>query len=802
MNTPEIEEITHAILRLGELTETMNQLWRRSVAETAPDSEVDLYVVDADVVMMYMAPYRNHNYGTWLRDDSEARKTDGPDPLSNSEAEMVEFLGNFLFFRLNQSLPVALLPDHAVELENKLGALGATAIEEVHNWDALATELHRISENIYQASSTGLEAAEAALLAHSGQQDGSGSTVLKTVEAEVSELFQKIFDSLRGQGAVFQLFRFEMLINNNRLLHLDRFPLFDEHGQTVYFPSPIGPDGKCVELVTRAEAEFSAAMSRYASKQHPKRSRTRNVASDAKALAHLAWLNAQLRDEKYYLDVNGSRRRVGKLLLISGSQTIVRAVKDAKSSELHRVIFSPLSFLGHRLMDQYVEGVSSSAGTSSQETLESSLVANFLSSMQQSLSAAAESGVLNVIAHALDLAKRDQIKMVESWNATQLLSRSGVNDTVSRAILWLEDSGQSLHRLHGFLQDLSVATFHKFARSVAYLNYTNYANVRTRSVLRNIPPVVFSGEEANTQARALRLFGFQPQGAHTDGPLNIHKLRAEDATHYSEFMCFGLWSLGHLQSHGAKGCVEVALSIVEKAGDRRADHMEALFIRAHLLKLFAKSAHDLNRAVQCLEEAFDLNTGEGKKPPDLRYEAEKFSLCCHQLYLGAFRDRGKTPATEALLKTIEWGIDLLWKLPPAGDSVSRSYASEYMRQQLLGNLLHLGLMSQFGHLLGEKGEFQIFVPVEPDSLRIRIQELVTPLIPAFVELCEFLNSSPPDQDLPKSSTLSLSVAAVATDVWLAQSDIAGWFETDDSQLFLIDSLRFRHLTAIRLRQGR
>jgi hypothetical protein len=798
MNTPELVEVTHAIRRLGELTATMKQLWRRSVAETASDSDVDLYVIDADVVMMYMAPYHNHNYGTWLRDDQEARKTNGSDPLSNSEAKMVEFLGNLLFFQVNPSLSAALLPDHAAELESNLGAIGAAMLKELHSWEALPIKIRQISGNIYQTSWAGLEAAEAALLAEPEQQEGCGNAVCRTAEEQVSELVQKILDSLRGQGAVYQLFRFDMLINNNRLLHLDRFPLVDENGHKVYLPSPIGSDGKRVELVARAEAEFSAAMSRYISKQHPKRSRTRNIATDAKALAHLGWLNAHLRDEKYYVDVDGARRRVGKVLLISGSQAIVRAVKEVRSSELHPVIFSPLSFLGHPLMDQYTKGVSPGTGTSSQEALGSSLMENFLKLMQQSLSAAVESGVLNVIEDALKRAKYDQIRMVESWNATQLLSHSGVNDVISEAILSLERNGRSLDRLQRFLQDLSVTTWHKFARSVAYLNYTNYPHVRPQSVLRNFPPVVFSGEEANRQARDLRLFGFQPQGAHTVGPLDIHKLTEEDSTHYSEFMCFGLWSLGILQSRGAKGCVEVALSIVEKAGNRRADHMEALFIRAHLLKLFAKSANDLNHAMQCIQEAFDLNPDKETKPPDLRYQAEKFSLCCHQLYLDAFRDDGKTPETEVLFQTVEYGIGLLSRLPPADD---RSYASEYMRQQLLGNLLHLGLLSKFGRLLREKGESALFVPPEPDAWQVRIHELVTPLIPRFVELCKFLNMSPPEQDLPKSSKLSLSVAAVATDVWLAQSNFAGWFEIDDSELFLIDTLRFRHLKAIRFLQG-
>ena len=54
--------------RLREVLIGMRNIWSRSLDEFSPDGAIDLYVVDADVVTMFMAPLMNHNYGALLYD--------------------------------------------------------------------------------------------------------------------------------------------------------------------------------------------------------------------------------------------------------------------------------------------------------------------------------------------------------------------------------------------------------------------------------------------------------------------------------------------------------------------------------------------------------------------------------------------------------------------------------------------------------------------------------------------------------------------------------------------------------------
>lgn len=823
------KEASTAVDRLHEVTGRMRALWRRSMDEKEPGGRIDLYVADTDVVLMFMRPAQLHNYGALLRYDKLARGSADSataNSLNALEKQTVEFLGKLLFFQLNPAVPVAILPAHEVELEYKLADIAAEAVPALERWPVITAALVEEARENHRRSCEALLSARSAL---PHDTDNSEESAIR-----IADLLNVILDGFRGDDAMAQLFRFNMLMANDRLRHIDRIALRNGAGQSVYLPAPTDAEGQPIASVATLERRLGKMMTETYLRQRRRpvtqkeresrgaRARQRAIDSDARALAHLAWLNEQLDETEYFVEVNGANRRVGKLVLISGSQRIAHAVEELELTELQRVIFVPLALLGHEMMDDYLRGTAPEPAQSGNEALKSSLMINFLDSMQQSLSRAAEEGAQTPIVHALNKARKDHVRVVESWQGRELISRDGAPDPVTEALNSLERAGTSFTALGEFVNDLAIRAWQTFARSVAFFNYKN---ADARGLQRNIPPVCFDRlryEVADQQARELRNFAFRHAGnaGHAgqpgEGPLNIHLLNREDPSHYTEFMCYALWNLGHRMMRLAQGCAEQALSIAEEAGrERIAERCEALFLRAHLMKLCAATPGDLDRARRSIQEIDQLLDGAAPMPDaqtgpvpfdaafgasQLRFAAEDFSITCHRYYFNVLRPVPARYDGTAVLAIFERGVALLPLLPPADGGTPRDYVSEYARQQILGNLVQLALLVKFGHSVDD-GKFSVYSPLEPPPEASFIEERVKPLVSALIEVCTFLRDDP-RPGLPRASLLSASLAAAAADVWLNRSDLAHWFNTADTHSPAIDQQRVLYLDGVRQRQRR
>jgi hypothetical protein len=148
--------------RLREVLIGMRNIWSRSLDEFSPDGAIDLYVVDADVVTMFMAPLMNHNYGALLRYAGHARKDTGSN-IRELEARLVEFLGNLIFFQLRPTIPLLLFPGHAEDLQRILNRIGKNALKELGTWVQIHKAIANSAENVIQTSLDQLASAEQAV---------------------------------------------------------------------------------------------------------------------------------------------------------------------------------------------------------------------------------------------------------------------------------------------------------------------------------------------------------------------------------------------------------------------------------------------------------------------------------------------------------------------------------------------------------------------------------------------------------------------------------------------------------------
>ncbi|WP_338761085.1 hypothetical protein [Massilia sp. METH4] len=807
-NPADVQQRVHgAEHRLKELIGDMHDIWHSSVAEGATDGRLNLYAVDSDVVYMFMAPDKLHHYGALLRYDGEARHLEDRE-LQLLESKLVEFLGNLIFFQLQPDCAPLLIGDHAIELQKILTDAGEEAMRKLRDWETITLQLKRSASEVTLVSRERLHDA-AQIVEH-------GTAAAPAAAADINALLNDIHASLRGDGAIGKLFRFDLLAAADRVKHLDRLALQNGDGSPSALPSPVTADGKYIAPVSRLAARLLQRMTQLDTIHTPARKLT--MQGDAVVLAHLAWLNEQLDRDAYYLETAQGPRRVGRLLLITGSQLLPRAIKDLGLADLDRVVFSPLSLLGHRLMDEYVQssGTDSALAPPGASGVSASSLINFLDAMRLSLAQAIREGDYNKIGETLGRVRGEHARLIDSWQGRQLFGEHSRADGVSAAIAELQQQGLGLEALEGFMQRLSVKAWQAFARSVTLLGFKKADQAGV--VQRNLPPLLLDGyPKARRLAQDLYRFVHRSAfGQVEESPMGAGTILAvtnEDPSHYTEFLCYALWALAHRLLRSAQGCAELALSIAEQEAPgpaRSAKRLEALYLRAHVMKLRALTAEELQGARQGLDEwrqeAQSLAGGEtaAAVPPAtaVRLEGELFSVASHVCFVAAFGSSGKVaPAPHVRTRqqcrvAFLRGKALMASLNAAPDRAELwPYLHEFVRQQVLVNVVQLALLCKFGVTLKDDGAIDVFVTLEEDP---SIAALEGDFAAAAEELSGQYRYLDGDEsgDLPRPSVLIACVADAANAVWATQRSEPIGAEAGTGHLGSFDDRRFRFLEAV------
>lgn len=790
--------------RLREVLIGMRNIWGRSLDEISPDGDIDLYVVDADVVIMFMAPLMKHNYGALLRYGGHARKDTGSN-IRELEARLVEFLGNLIFFQLSPTIPLLLLPGHAEDLQRILNRIGKDALKELGTWEQIHKAIANSAENVIQTSRDQLASAEQAVERRRKQQ---------TVE----DLLDKIFRSLRGEGAVGELFRFDALMSGERLMHLDHMPLQDKNGQSSFFPPPLTETGQYIPSVSR----LADRLYREMAKRSGMKDRTKQfwIRRDAEALAHLTWLNELLNEEQWYVALgDGSEpRKVRKVLLITGSYLLPEVTRVLELESLKGCITSPLSFLGHCMMDEYFRRSRDNDQPFEWETnqgSQASALINFFDSMRAVLNAAIKTNNTDKIISVVNDICDQQYKMTEKWQGRQLLGRHSRMKGVSDAIASLEESGNSLDGLKNFLEELSIQTWQGFARAATMLSLKSVPPNMT--VLRNIPPVrLMRFDEAQKISGKLYQTGDSAKARkNANAILNkptIRRLQKEDPSHYTEFVCYALFGLVHRILRSAEGCAEVAWSISQEKPttgkhSRYIKGDETLYLLAHIIRLRAHWLRHLSRAEKFINLALEASRQTSEVDQidhvdDIRYSTELFSIHCHQRYFEGFGPVGRWNHQahseidyQKLELTFFEGNQLLEKLYDIFYDKEVRYIFEYVRQQLLVNLAQIALFFIYPPERTAEDKIEVHRTSETDAIFEKYRDRIIDLIDKLVAQCQELSRDKTGK-LPKASILSTSVAAVSSAVFLDRNDFADWFNPKDGKVAAIDGLRYLYLETV------
>jgi|GEM_PF-3902610 len=784
--------------RLKDLTIDMHEIWRRSCDELLPGSPIDLYAVDSDVVYMFMVPTELHHYGALLRYDGAARQLEDTE-LQELETKLVEFLGNLIFFQLQSACPPILIGEHAQELQRILAKACDSVMARHHDWNEIANSLKQASADLNTTSREHLARA-AGLVQH---EDTANKVLTRD---DINLLLSKIQDQLRGDGAIGKLFRFDLLASSERLKSLDSVAVHNADGSPSALPSPLAADGKYIAPVGRLAARLLQRMSQLDTIHSRKRKLTMH--SDAIVLAHLAWLNEQLAADSYYLPMKeGAPRRIGKVLLISGSQLLPRAIKDLQLHELDQSVFSPLALLGHQLMDQYVQTISceASPGDHPDHGSRASSLISFLDSMRETLAQAVREDNYEKIGEALKRVRAEHSRLVASWQGRQLFGEHSQPKGISDAISELAEAGTTLDGLADFVSRLSVRAWQAFARSVTLLGFKKAS--RFGAVQSNIPPLNFDDYPAaqDVMGRIHRYVYDVSLGKGTDIVMNkstIVSLTEEDRSKYTEFLCYALWALAHGMVQNAQGCAELALSIVNQSllPSKARMRADALYLSAHMLKLCAGSAHDMDRARQSVVQLMQDLAAE-QIAPDPRMSAELFSIDAHVCYLDAYGPPGKHPPPHReekitkLLNTYMVGRQLLDALNGA-DGGGGDYRREFIRQQLLVNLLQLALLCKFGMRLRDDGAIDVYIPIEEFPQVVACDASFTATTEELIAHLRYLDADLTGA-LPRPSVLATSVVAAAHCTWKKDSDSQEEVYMEIDQMDLIDPRRGKFLEAAR-----
>lgn len=791
--------------RLREVLDSMRNIWRRSLEEDPPDSPIDLYLVDADVVVMFMAPLMKHNYGALLRYEGHARQDAGSD-LKEFEARLVEFLGNLLFFQLRPDIPLLLLPNHANDLERIMDKVGGKALNEMGSWQQIYAEIENSTRNAIKTSKDKLASAEKAV-AENGPK-----------EHTIEELLDKIFCSLRGEGATGELFRFDALMSSNRIMHLDHMCMQDKDGQKRYLPPPLTETGGYIPSVSKLADRLNRVMTNCSALDDP--SKHFWIRSDAQALAHLAWLNALFSEEQWYVRMgNGSsRRQIRKAVLITGSHLSTRAIRELEIEPLIGCVTTPLSFLGHRMMDEYfrrsIEHKQPTMGEAHQGSQVSALI-NFFDSMRAVLNSAINTHNPDEITRAVEDVRSQHYKLAEKWQGRQLFGEHSRMNAVTEAITFIEKSGRSLEGLRNFLEELSVTAWQGFARSVTMLSLKSVNNDNV--VLRNIPPVRFKRfNVAKNISDKLFCPGDSAKAREIAREIlvksTIEKLKREDPSHYTEFVCYALFGLVHRTLKSAEGCAEVAWSIAQAkpTQGKLAEYIkgdEALYLLAHIIRLRAHHIEYLDRAERYIKLAIEASRQASEVDhidhiEDIRYSAELFSINCHRRYFECFglvgrRDQMSRPVKDKnrLRLTFFEGKQLLDRIEESNPEPDEFYIFEYVKQQLLVNLAQIALLWLYPPERMESERVEVYCSFEKDADFEKERKNILLITKKLIDQCQKLDKDETGT-MPKPSILATSVAAVSARVFLKRNELAVWFNQHDGKVASVDKLRYMYLQGV------
>ncbi len=725
------------------LSDSLQQLervrhWLKSTAEDEDnDSEYIVIVFDIDVLKMYSSSANQSQYGALLRSESYAESErrlfastrQEPSVFLEGEREMAEILGNFIVWE--RVSPFLVSPTHIEELERVCRAIFRDAFLDAPKMKAdLEVELLNFME-----VSRG-EALDA-----------------EQIDQKTTELLQKVIGVV---PQVMEALRLNAAFLKGRIYSLEAHPLnVDQYVPRLEDSGVLSDVDACADTL----------MDVLTSEHGLKPDRFRKFRADAECLAYLRWLNLQ----EIKID-----NKTAKFRLVTGAPHLhwlpeklkrMNSLEEEKiygdlADSLHTVLRHPLGFLDSHEISRLLEADRKSGDQEAPRAKLSELLAKQFNDEV--------SGGDDPVLPEADAADRvnhaavELLKVLRKARTRQLLSpdRAWLRQVVTS----VADGGTE--RLDKVLAEAIVALVPSFLVSLGYLQLPT----RSRGLARNLPPIIFSKfAAAETVFHALRSRPDRGVALALPDQALLAEVVRTDASLYTVLLVFALIHADAGDWRITLRFAESAALVAEQIGQLRARSPVSIVgmanhifgEEANYLACVAKRLHvrdersfvDLDQAMKYLTAARNAYrscelSGYVEKATPIRFESEEISLKVSMIFAERLAQKVVSEGGAELFRSI------LNQLSSANEIKSnfmdRSYAFEYVRQQLFVSASQLILLDRYGSQAGMLFRVHAKTWSEADEVASELDMLWS----QFDEQCRTLDgeaAANPSADLPRVS---------------------------------------------------
>ena len=678
-----------------------------------------VYVFDVDVIKMYSNPGLVAHYCALLRDEHTARfdfrrPADERDPtFCVAETLLADILGNHVVW--GRADPALNSPAHADELADVAGAVVVDALKQ----------LPELQERL-RCEFTDLVATYRA-----AQPDVDRQAWL---ENQIDKVLAQV---ARSQPQVWEALRLHAAFEQTRVFSVDGYKLAQgEAGrQASFLPSahdPVTGDfleevialSQQLEKVLVAGAEFS-------------KFKLEKLRTDARALAHLCWLNQQLEgnSEKVRVRfVTGAphlhRLRLDPSQWVGALPQPIQKTFEALSSDLKNLIRHPLGFVDDAGVRKFLnlDGTGGFRGGRLGVWLRDRLLEDD-GGRAELARQAMPSGSRALTKEAAKLiAANDQLVDAAAKELTALLVASRARQVVSPERNWLAGIVHNViasesAEWDNIIREHVDSLLPKFLASLATLQRSTPSPT---SVSRNLPPLAFADfKECAKFCTLLYVDHAHKSTAADDAKARLQDVIAADPSLYTPLIAIAMWRAADRDWPRARVMSEAAADLAGRFVDARAalgtdsDSVlqgsegifgeEAFYLHAVCIRLTAgrgrsgqPALNDLNRASDQLDRAssalaeFNKARGAVTQGKDIRHAAESVSIkLTKQLFAKLDSKLDSARSEERRLFDEAWPVFQEAQANVQAES-PLTYARDYVLQQVSVSLAQLVLMDRYG----------------------------------------------------------------------------------------------------------
>lgn len=711
-------------------------------------------VFDTDVLTMYSRADRSASYCALLREEGASRRDLGRRSaernglLREAEVRLAEIIGNHIVWR--RADPALNSPAHADELADVCNAVFGGAIAEV---PALKD---RLRECFHEVSLTA----------------DVGAIPEMRIDRILSDLSAKA-------PRVFEALRLEAAFASDRIFSVDAYAGGQKDPSAagaVRMPSGFNVEtGDFIDDILVLARQLETVL---AARAHAGEFDSRRMRADARALAHLCWLNQQLEGEC----------RNERVRFVTGAP------------QLHRLCDFPFAWEGQ-------------VPPRIKTTLEA-LVPELRALIRHPIAFVDDSLDIRLGAWLSDrlpdgtMDRADGMRLLHSAaeELADLLRAARAREAVSADWRWLQEVVADIEQAGDWNETLGRRLDALLPRFLASLAVLQRPSSRTDSVSRNLPPLVFSAFPA------CHRFCDQLYADHASKAIAADAAKARlaeviesDSSLYTPLIAVALWRAADRDWHRvrvmSRAAVEIADQCVESRAregnqERRARTTdaiygeEALYLYAVATRLTAGSGHRKLDASADLQDALDalsrarkrveqFRRSDGLKSLDRRFDSEEVSIQLTQILFARLGRQGDAVREhEKTLFEKTWEVLMAHLSDDAGRKQSL-YQYEYVLQQLCVSMAQLVLLDRYA----VSGNEVFPILAKTWSEQAPYVERILRLRDEFSLQCRRLKNAPRD---PGSDVLPVASSFV-TLVWLSfDLDVSEQIQEHEAQQLLND----------------